>query len=115
MIKIPSPLKCLLAFVLTGHIQPLNAAPSSGCGNALASGLTPGGASQNRYMILSNGVQRTYKLYIPTNYVKTVPAPIIISYHGRGESGAGQEAKVQLSNSGYNKDYIVVYPDGLKV
>jgi len=105
----------LLTFAVLAIFLTTEAAPSDGCGNDLLAGQSPGGASQLRYMTLANGTQRTYKIYIPQNYNKTVPAPIIISYHGRGESGALQEGKVKLSQSAFNKDYIAVYPDGIKV
>ena len=78
-------------------------------------GLTAGGASQSRFMTLNNGTVRTYKIFVPQGYSPVVPAPLIISYHGRAGNGAEQETRMRLSLPAYNTNYIVAYPDGVAV
>ncbi|KAF2152260.1 carbohydrate esterase family 1 protein [Myriangium duriaei CBS 260.36] len=88
---------------------------SAGCGSSIASGLTQGGLglSNNLRITLKDGTVRTYILHIPSSYNINTPAPLILSFHGRGESGSAQEGRSQLSREDWNPNMIVAYPDGI--
>lgn len=58
---------------------------------------------------------RTYRLYFPVNYEYNKPAPLILSYHGGHRTAKSQEELDLLTTEYFNKDYIVVYPQGLNV
>ncbi|KAI9737562.1 MAG: hypothetical protein M1834_009717 [Cirrosporium novae-zelandiae] len=74
----------------------------------------PIGTSKNFTLKTSDGRTRDYLLYLPENYTPTTPSPLIFSYHGNGKNMTNQESLSQLSNSTFNKDYLVVYPQGVK-
>ncbi|KAK3692450.1 carbohydrate esterase family 1 protein [Podospora appendiculata] len=57
--------------------------------------------------------KRTYKLFIPPTYSHSVPAPVILSFHGRTKTADHQLALDQLTSPIFNNDSIVVYPNGL--
>ncbi|ROV98912.1 hypothetical protein VSDG_03787 [Cytospora chrysosperma] len=56
---------------------------------------------------------RWYLLWFPENYEPTEPAPLILSYHGGSKTAESQQKLDLLSTSYFNKDYIVVYPNGI--
>jgi hypothetical protein len=67
---------------------------------------TPGGPSKR----LKLG-DRHLRLFVPKNYDPRTPAPLIIAFHDFNVSAPEFEKVTQLSNSAYNKDAIVVYPE----
>lgn len=85
-----------------------------GCSTPLPANLTAGGPSQP-FNITSGGRNRSYLLHIPTNYDINTPAPLIISYHGAGETPAISESSSLFSSSVYNQDFVVAYPAGVGV
>jgi poly(3-hydroxybutyrate) depolymerase len=58
---------------------------------------------------------RWYLLWFPENYEPTEPAPLILSYHGGTRTAESQQKLDLLSTSYFNKNYIVVYPNGIDV
>ncbi|KAI9696151.1 MAG: hypothetical protein M1820_008292 [Bogoriella megaspora] len=86
---------------------------STGCGSALPSGLTPAGPSQSQTFTQSSGLNRTYKIYIPSTYSTTSPSPLMISYHGHSEDGSSQEGQSQFSTKSMNPSTIIIYPNGI--
>lgn len=82
------------------------------CGNLLPAGSAPGGQSQRFNLTTSDGLSRTWLLYVPPNYEIDTRSPLIISYHGNGASGAQQESITGFSTS-INSDFLVAYPDGV--
>lgn len=58
---------------------------------------------------------RSYRLYFPVNYRQKKPAPLILSYHGGSRTAKWQEELDLLTTTYFNKDYIVVYPQGINV
>ena len=68
--------------------------------------------NRNNGSIVSSGQKREYLLYVPDNYDRTRPTPLVISMHGAG----GWPAQ-QMNLSGWNRladehGFIVVYPSG---
>lgn len=58
---------------------------------------------------------RDYLLYIPTRYEPTVPAPLILSYHGGSRDADHQAALDRLNSTFFNKNYLVAYPNSVNV
>ncbi|PSK42428.1 hypothetical protein B9Z65_4342 [Elsinoe australis] len=85
---------------------------SVGCGTALPSGQTPGGATTAVNYTL-NGVQRSYTIHIPTSYDVRKAAPLIFSFHGRGDTAANSEGQTGFSRDDWNPYGIVIYVNGL--
>jgi polyhydroxybutyrate depolymerase len=68
--------------------------------------------NRNSGSIVSSGVKREYLLYVPGNYDRSRPTPLVISMHG----AAGWPAQ-QMNLSGWNRvaesqGFLVVYPSG---
>ncbi|KAK8213378.1 hypothetical protein M8818_002677 [Zalaria obscura] len=98
-------------------LQPslVRAGSSTGCGKALPAGLKKGGIGQSNKLnfTTSTGAKRTLLLHIPTNYDPNIPAPLVFSFHGRGEDGSQQERLSKLSDESWNPNMLVAYPDSI--
>jgi polyhydroxybutyrate depolymerase len=75
----------------------------------------PDVAAQKSYMMHDN-LKRTYKIFTPSTYNKSLQLPLVIALHGRGGNG---ESMVLVTRKGFNKlaetdGFIVVYPDGIE-
>ncbi|WP_232664546.1 alpha/beta hydrolase family esterase [Pseudonocardia sp. TRM90224] len=77
----------------------------AGCGQAAPQ--QPGTSA--RHTIQSGGRDRTYQLHLPADYNPHRPYPLIVAYHGRGNTGAGTEEFSKLSTL----PAVVAYPDGV--
>ena len=71
------------------------------------------GVSRN-FSISTDGVNRTYRLHLPSSYDPNTPAPLVLSFHGHGKNMVEQETLSQFSNDAINPSMIAVYPQGLK-
>ncbi|MGW2053359.1 alpha/beta hydrolase family esterase [Streptomyces sp. NPDC001840] len=67
----------------------------------------PGTSAQ--HTISSGGRDRTYQLHLPDGYTKKRDWPVVLAFHGRGNTGAGTEEFSKLSTL----PAVVVYPDGV--
>ena len=85
----------------------------AGCGKE--PGLEPGLENRKRLRMKSSGGGRSYLLYVPKNYDQNKKNPLIFSFHGKGRNALYQQAASNMSNSDWNDDHIVVYPQGLQV
>ncbi|TGN20495.1 poly(3-hydroxybutyrate) depolymerase [Leptospira idonii] len=61
--------------------------------------------------IISNGIDRSFRYYIPKNK-KEGQMPLIFVLHGGGSSGEGMIYLTRLSERAEKDGFIVVYPDG---
>lgn len=85
----------------------------SGCSQPLPVGQQPG--STTNVTISSNGIQRSYLIFVPPTYQPGCPASLILSYHG-GNQNAGQQLELDgLTLPYFNNDSFVIYPQGIKV
>ncbi|MFC8080309.1 ferulic acid esterase [Streptomyces sp. NPDC057307] len=66
------------------------------------------GTSQLR-TVASGGLSRTYQLHLPAGYTPRHDWPVVLAFHGRGNTGAGTEEFSGLSNL----PAIVAYPNGV--
>lgn len=94
--------------------------PSEGCGIGGQSSLTPGGSSKSftfKSHAAADGsiINRRLRVYMPMDYGKDKPAPLIIALHGNHRNGTSFEAVTAFSRPEYNSDALVVYPDGVDV
>ena len=102
------------ALIFAGYLLPvsgdgLRARDTAGCSKPH----TVDGTSRD-FNVLTNGRNRTYRIHLPSSYDPNTPAPLVISYHGHGQTMVRQETLSQFSNDAINPDMIAVYPQGLK-
>jgi poly(3-hydroxybutyrate) depolymerase len=76
-----------------------------GCGRPAPQ---PAGTSR-LHQIASGGLDRTYQLHLPDGYRNDRDWPLVLAFHGRGNTGAGTEAFANLSTL----PAIVAYPNGV--
>ncbi len=69
------------------------------------------GRSRRRSLVV-DGVERTYKVYLPVGYTSDRPFPLVVVLHGGGGSGEQIESVSGLSQKADTAGFIVVYPDG---
>jgi polyhydroxybutyrate depolymerase len=94
----------LLALTLLALTWGARAAPSSGCGKTLASGI---------YQTTDQNVARTYRVFVPARYKPDTAYPLVMAFHGWGgdeNEFLGDEHVTRLANK---RGYIVVAPRGL--
>ncbi|NEB76125.1 poly(3-hydroxybutyrate) depolymerase [Streptomyces sp. SID14478] len=101
---------CVLAAALVAvPLAPSYAADdepaSPGCGSAAPQ--EPG--TSVLHTLTSGGRERTYQLHLPDGYDASRSWPLIVAYHGRGNTGAGTEAFSRLSTL----PAVVAYPNGV--
>ena len=65
------------------------------------------------YMV-SSGEKRDYTLYVPDNYDRNKPTPLVISMHGAGLWGRAQMDISRWNEVADQHGFIVVYPSGWK-
>lgn len=56
---------------------------------------------------------RSYLFSTPFNYSSGIPAPLILSFHGGGQSPSIQLDIDQLTNRDFNDQYVVIYPEAV--
>lgn len=88
---------------------------SSGCGTALPSGLTAGGGSVSFNFLSPDGRTRNYLINVPSTYDVNKAAPLILTFHGKGESGSAMEMESGYSLAKWNPYGISIYPNGVNV
>ncbi|THZ30397.1 hypothetical protein D6C91_01209 [Aureobasidium pullulans] len=89
-------------------------ARSSGCGQPLNSQIVAGGASTQFSATGADGYVRTYNVHVPSTYDPSKAAPLIMAFHGRGDSGSAMESNSGLSIERINPYGISVYPTAIK-
>ena len=64
--------------------------------------------------ILSNGIYRTYRIYIPANYTGNNPVPLILNLHGYTSNAAQQQIYSNFMPIADTAGFLMVYPQGTK-
>ncbi|KAI4856401.1 hypothetical protein E4T45_02138 [Aureobasidium sp. EXF-8846] len=86
---------------------------SAGCGVPLNSQITAGGAS---VVFSGNGSDtyvHSYNIHVPSTYDPNKAAPLILVFHGRGDSGGAVERGTGFSLERFNPYGISVYPTAI--
>lgn len=114
------PLMMRAASELTGSGDLARAAPAASIDTAgVATKASPGctidhSVSLDTTLNVTLG-DRRYLLYFPVNYKPDQPAPLVLSYHGGTRTAETQQALDLLTTTFFNKDHIIVYPNGIGV
>jgi len=61
-----------------------------------------------------DGLTRTYRVYIPTDYDKNKATPLVFVLHGGGGSGKNMDKLTGFNIIAEREGFIVVYPDGIE-
>lgn len=65
------------------------------------------------YSIVSGGLNRTYRLYVPKNLPKDTSVPLVVMMHGGGGSAEQAENAYNWDQEADSNHFVVAYPDGL--
>lgn len=88
---------------------------STGCGTPLASGIVAGGTSTFVNITAPDNSTRSYYIRIPAAYDPNKASPLIMAFHGRGDTGSNMEGDCGMSVDKWNPYGIAVYPNGVNV
>ena len=80
----------------------------AGCGSSSESGPKPEAGSQS-WSIEVDGAAHEYRLFVPTTVDEALPAPLVVSLHGLGESATRQHAR-QFNDVAETEGIVVAYP-----
>ena len=80
---------------------------SAGCGAAHVQG-----QSVIEYM-MSGGMLRSYRVYVPPSYNPSTPAPLVLGFHGWGANAAEQEYYTNFKPQADLNGFILVSPNAL--
>jgi polyhydroxybutyrate depolymerase len=69
-------------------------------------------ANRTNGTLVSSGEQRTYLLYVPESYDPSIPAPLVITFHGFVQWPANQMELSHWNDLADEHGFIVVYPSG---
>jgi polyhydroxybutyrate depolymerase len=78
---------------------------SAGCGSA-----APAGNSTGRLM--SEGIERGFRLHVPESYAPSAPAPLVLNFHGLGSNAVQQELYSGLTGQSDEVGFILATPEG---
>ena len=62
--------------------------------------------------IVHNGINREYILYIPHSYDGTSSIPLVLNFHGFGDSASNYFQNVDMRSVADSNTFILVYPQG---
>jgi len=79
----------------------------------LAVAATSVSASDQQLTVQVGSQQRTCVLHLPPAYDGKRLLPLVITFHGSGNTGAGMEAKMDLDQIADKEGFITAYPDGI--
>ncbi|KAK6066922.1 hypothetical protein SCUP234_11867 [Seiridium cupressi] len=81
--------------------------------NASSSGCSQSAGSFSSEVSTRNVSGRSYLISMPSNYSTQTSSPVVLSFHGAGQSAEIQLESDQLTNSHVNDQYIVIYPEAV--
>ena len=67
-----------------------------------------------RETIRIENIDRKYRVYVPSSYEETKPAPLVLVFHMLTGSGRTMEWITHFNKVAEQKGFIVVYPEGYK-
>lgn len=70
-------------------------------------------ADFERFTILHDGIEREYYVHTPPSYDKTIPMPVVITFHGGGADWISAVAASGMDKKADKEGFIVVSPSGI--
>ncbi|PIN85630.1 MAG: hypothetical protein COV47_01260 [Candidatus Diapherotrites archaeon CG11_big_fil_rev_8_21_14_0_20_37_9] len=67
----------------------------------------------NEFTLMHDGIERTYLLYVPSDYNAVNAYPLLVVFHGGGENAQTMERKTRFSDLAEKEKFIAVYPNGI--
>jgi polyhydroxybutyrate depolymerase len=64
--------------------------------------------------VMVDGVERKYRLFVPSGYDPAVPTPMVVNYHGFGSNAGQQVFFSNMNEHAEEQGYLVAYPEGLQ-
>ena len=62
--------------------------------------------------IESDGIERSYRLYVPVGYEPGAPTPLVLNFHGFGANALEQERYAEMPTAADKYGFIVATPEG---
>lgn len=72
------------------------------------------GPGDHKFTISHNGLDRTYRVYVPMSYNKNTSTPLIINLHGGYGNAEAAEKMTSMSQTADKEGFIVVYPNAAR-
>jgi polyhydroxybutyrate depolymerase len=73
--------------------------------------VSPGDSTQS---VLVDGMMRSYLLHVPATYDGSKPAPLVVDFHGVGETGASQRESSPYPDALDPEGVVMAFPNGLR-
>ncbi|MEV0090250.1 PHB depolymerase family esterase [Streptomyces sp. NPDC050738] len=77
------------------------------------SATTPSASTDTRAQLRVDGTTRTYLLHAPAKSAAATPKPLLIAFHGSGESAADMRSRTALNRAAAARTMLIAYPEGL--
>jgi polyhydroxybutyrate depolymerase len=87
------------------HSAVLQDRGSAGCGSSASTGNSTG-------LLMSDGLERGFRLHIPDAYAPSTPAALVLNFHGLGSNAVQQELYSGLIGESDEAGFIVATPEG---
>lgn len=91
--------------------QALDTSASTDSGTPAGCGATTW--TSGRYSVDHNGVSRDFQVHVPASYDPSVPAPLIVAFHGWGGDDSEFLSAASVTAEADARGYVVVAPVGL--
>lgn len=65
------------------------------------------------FSFMFDGVQRTYRVFVPSDYNTEIKYPMVINMHGAGSNAIEQQYYSQMDSIAEIEKFIVVYPNAI--
>lgn len=63
--------------------------------------------------IMHDGIERSYRLFIPASYDGSNPYPLVFNFHGFGSNASEQEFYSDMNRVGEANNFFICYPNGI--
>jgi polyhydroxybutyrate depolymerase len=107
-------LALLVAACSRANVYPITGGAADGGDPILtcpSSALTAGDSNRT---VEVGGQARSYVLHVPAAYDGTKPAPLVVDFHGIGESGSSERASSPYPAVVDREGVVMAFPDGLR-
>lgn len=75
---------------------------------------SPGMEAQQLYSFIFGGIERTYRVHLPTGYAEGEVYPLVINMHGLGSNSFQQEFYSEFDQVADTAGIVMAYPDGVE-